>query len=171
MSLSLSQLHSVHHIISDCQLARHCYWLQQCSALSTQQSISVLSTLFARSNSQPAMQYTVWHNMQVLQMYTQNYRSYLSLTHDIKISIKKVRWQNKTRTKSSNDQKKSCIRPHIRQMASSVNSQCYIKWLDKYASSTGNSGYCYTELLVCSLAVAKSNTSTHRAYPQRDVKM
>ena len=89
MSLSLSQLHSVHHIISDCQLARHCYWLQQCSALSTQQSISVLSTLFARSNSQPAMQYTVWHNMQVLQMYTQNYRSYLSLTHNIKISKKK----------------------------------------------------------------------------------
>jgi len=40
--------------------------------------------------------------------------------------------------------------------------------LGQYASSPGHRAYCYAELAVSSLAVAKTIASTHCAYPQRD---
>ena len=40
--------------------------------------------------------------------------------------------------------------------------------LDQYDSSPGNRAYCYTELAVSSLVVAKTIVSTHCAYPCKD---
>ena len=40
--------------------------------------------------------------------------------------------------------------------------------LGQYTSSPGHRAYCYAELAVSSLAVAKTIVSTHCAYPRRD---
>jgi len=40
--------------------------------------------------------------------------------------------------------------------------------LGQYASSHDNRAYCYTELVVSSLARTVTTASTHCAYPQRD---
>jgi len=40
--------------------------------------------------------------------------------------------------------------------------------LGQYARSPGHMAYCYAELAVSSLAVAKTISSTHCAYPRRD---
>jgi len=40
--------------------------------------------------------------------------------------------------------------------------------LGQYTSSPGHRAYCYAELAISSLAVAKTIASTHCAYPQRD---
>jgi len=40
--------------------------------------------------------------------------------------------------------------------------------LGQYTSSPGHRAYCYAELAVSSIAVAKTITSTHCAYQRRD---
>jgi len=40
--------------------------------------------------------------------------------------------------------------------------------LGQYASSPGNSTYCYAELAISSLAVAETIARTHCAYPRKD---
>jgi len=40
--------------------------------------------------------------------------------------------------------------------------------LGLYASSVGDSAYCYAELAISSLAPAVTTASSHFAYPQRD---
>jgi len=42
---------------------------------------------------------------------------------------------------------------------------------DQYASSPGNRAYCYAELAVPSLVVAKTNISTHCTYPRSTARL